>query len=112
MAYSTGILKDRITIQTRKTATDGRFGRNSAGVQYEDGSTIWANVTWTKGAKALREGALDAYEYIMVRCRYTAELTRECRIKYDGKVYDIQSFHADKGENTIQVTAIELTGNL
>lgn len=111
MAYSTDILKNKCTILTRSEAVDGKFGRNSAGVTYTEGSTIWCSVTWTKGAKALREGALDAYDYIMVRCRYTSELTRECRVKVDGKVYDIQSFHADKQENTIQLTAIELTGN-
>jgi len=111
MAYSTSILRDRVTILTRKTATDGKFGRNSGGVKFEDGSTIWANVSWSKGVKAMREGALDAYDYILVRCRYTSELTRECRLKHEGRTYQIESFHADKHENTIQITAVELTGN-
>ena len=109
MAYSTGILDKRITILTRAAAEDGKFGRNSAGVKYTEGSTIWANVTFNKGVKAMREGALDAYNVLLVRCRYTDELTRESRIKYEGKTYQIDSFNADRHANTIQITMTELT---
>ena len=109
MSYSTGIMNKRATILTRATPTEGKFGRNSAGVTYTEGSTIWCAIDWTRGTKAMREGALDAYDTYMLRCRYTAELTRESRIRYDGHTYQIDSFHADPMANTIQVTMTELT---
>ena len=109
MSYSTGMLRHRATILTRAAAEDGKFGRNSAGVKYVEGSTIWCAVDWKRGLKGLKEGALDAVDTMMLRCRYTDELTRESRIKFEGKTYQIESFHEDKYANTIQITMTELT---
>lgn len=85
--------------------TQGEFG---ATTRYEPASTVWASVTWSKGVKALREGALDAYDTIMVRMRYNTVVTRDSRLLIDEVTYQIQSLHRDYQENSIQITATEV----
>ena len=69
---------------------------------------VWADVTWSKGVKALREGALDAYDTVLIRMRWNNIVKRDSRLQYDGVTYQIQSLHADKQDNTIQITATEV----
>ena len=103
--YSAGILRNRVQVQLPATRVDGEFG-----TEYVQGATIerWAAIDWVRGTKAMREGALDAYDTIMVRMRYDAQITRECKILYEGTTYRIQSFHADRRAGTIQMTATEV----
>ena len=105
MAYSTGMLKHRIMILNKVLPTQADFGETT---QYEVKSCVWAQVTWSKGVKALREGALDAYDTIMVRMRYNTVVSRDSRLLYDGVTYQIQSLHRDYQDNTIQITATEV----
>ena len=105
MAYSTGMLKHRIMILNKVLPTQADFGEIT---QYEVKSCVWADVTWSKGVKALREGALDAYDTIMVRMRYNSVVSRDSRLQHDGVTYQIQSMHRDYQENTIQITATEV----
>lgn len=105
MAYSTGLLKHRVTIMNKVMPTQGEFGETT---RFEPVTTVWAQVTWSKGVKALREGALDAYDTIMVRMRYNTVVSRESRLLIDGVTYQIQSMHRDRQDNTIQITATEV----
>lgn len=105
MGYSTGLLNHRIMILNKVLPAQGEFGETT---QYVVQSCVWANVTWSKGVKALREGALDAYDTIMVRMRYNTVVSRDSRLLIDGVTYQIQSLHADRQENTIQITATEI----
>jgi len=107
MGYSTGLLRRRVTVAKRMQSTTSAFGKDAAGITYETIGTFWADVTWTKGVKAMREGALDAYDIIMIRMRFQSIITRECLMQFEGKWYDIESFHWDYQENIIQVTARE-----
>jgi SPP1 family predicted phage head-tail adaptor len=70
--------------------------------------TFWMSETFTKGIKAMHEGALDAYDTVMFRMRYNSVVTRESRILYEGVTYQIQSLHADQQENIVQITATEI----
>ncbi len=65
-------------------------------------------MTWNKGVKALREGALDAYDTVLIRMRWNNIVTRDSRLQCDGVTYQIQSLHADRQDNTIQITATEV----
>jgi len=103
--YSSGLLNKRITILIPGTITDGDYGRTSGA---PTSITRWAAVDWVRGTKSLREGAVEAYDTIMVRMYYDSQITRECQLQIDGTKYKIQSFHADKQANTIQITATEL----
>lgn len=108
MAYSSGIMNKRVTIAQKSTAADGAFGRNSAGVTYYVLGTVWAAVDFVKGIKAMREGAIDAYDTVMVRMRWRDDVTRDCLLAHDGRVYAIQSLHVDYLANIIQITAVEV----
>lgn len=96
----------RVKVLARGVTTDGEFGRN--GGEFREVATIWANVTFVKGVQALREGAYDAYDTKMVRCRFHDYLTRECRLQIDGVTYKIDSLNADKRANTMQLVVTEL----
>lgn len=105
MAYSTGLLTDRVKILNKVRPTQGDFG---ATTRYAEAAEVWAGVTWNKGVKSLREGSLDAYDTIMVRMRYNTVVSRESRLEHDGVTYQIQSLHRDRQDNTIQITATEV----
>ncbi len=103
MAYTSGLLKHRVTILNKQVASG--FGETTS---YQPAATVWADVTWSKGAKALREGALDAYDTVLIRMRYNDVVTRDSRLQHGSVTYQIQSLHADRQENTIQITATEI----
>lgn len=114
MSYSTGLLKDRITVLNRKAAKDGRFGLDSDGIEWEAVGCVWASVDWAKGKTALNAGAIDAYAVVLVRTRWTCDLTMRSRIEYDGTTYQIlpETFHANRRENTIQFNAQAIINDL
>ena len=103
MAYTSGLLKYRVTILNKQVVSG--FGETTS---YQPAACVHADVTWSKGAKALREGALDAYDTVLIRMRWNNIVTRDSRLQCDGVTYQIQSLHADKQENTIQITATEI----
>ena len=105
MSYSTGILNHRVMILNKKDADKLAFGQTT---EYEPICCVWANLTWTKGVKALREGALDSYDTVMFRMRWNSVVTRDSLLECEGVTYQIQSLHANKQENTIQITATEI----
>lgn len=105
--YSSGMRKKRVDILNRKPRKVGKFGIDSAGVEYEKVSSVWASVTWAKGLRAMNAGAVDAYRVVLVRMNYNKMVTSRSRIVYDNDIYQVlpETFHADKGENTIQFSA-------
>jgi len=104
MAYTSGLLKHRVTILNRTEAQQGRFGLDSAGVEFESAGTVWASVDWAKGKGAMTAGALDAYGVKIVRMRWNNIITERSRIQWQGKTYQIlpETFNADRQGNTIQ----------
>ena len=76
--------------------------------KFEAAGCVWADVTWKKGQKALNEGALDSMDTVMIRMRWNATVTRDCQLEFEGVTYQIQSMHADRRENTIQIIATEM----
>ena len=104
MGYSSGFLKDRVTILNRKEAQQGKFGLDSAGIEWENVGCVHANVDWQKGKTAMNAGALDAYGVKIVRMRWNNIITERSRIQYEGRTYQIlpETFNANRQENTIQ----------
>ena len=100
------MLKHRVAILNKKDADKSPFG---AKTEYEQVACVHADVTWSKGVKSLREGALDAYDTVLIRMRWNNIVTRESLLECDGVRYQIQSLHADKQENIVQITATEMT---
>ena len=107
MSYSTGMLNKRIQIYQRAEEQGSTFGK-SGQPKYQLLGDFWANETFSKGVKALHEGALDAYDTVMFRLRDHACIDRWCLIRYNGTWYQILSFNADEHDNQIQITAQEM----
>ena len=101
------MLRDRITIQNRKAATQSKFGIDSAGVEYEDTATIWAAVDFVRGKRSMQEGAIDVYGVVMVRCRYNCYINERSRIIHEGKTYQVlgETLHTNRQDNIVQFNA-------
>ena len=113
MAFSTGFLKHRIVVQNRTKAKQGKFGLDSAGIEFETAGTVWAEVTWAKGKQALNAGALDVYGVKMIRMRWNTIVNERSRIVWHGKTYQIvgDTFNADRQGNTIQFLAQQIVND-
>ena len=101
-------MNKRIKIAKRVDSEGGSFGRSSGGQKYQMLGEFWAAETFNKGVKSLRDGAVDAYDTVMFRMRFNADIDRWCLIQYQGRWYQIQSFNEDYQTNELQVTAIEM----
>ena len=108
MAYSTGMMNRRVKIAKRVDSEGGSFGRSSGGQKYTMLGEFWAAESFNKGVKSMREGAVDAYDTVMFRMRYNAEIDRWCLVQYHGRWYQIQSFNEDYQTNELQITATEM----
>ena len=101
-------MNKRIKIAKRVDSTGGDFGRSSGGQKYTMLGEFWASEKFDKGMKSLREGAVDAYDTVMFRMRFNADIDRWCLIQYQGKWFQIQSCNEDFQTNEIQITAKEM----
>lgn len=111
MSYTASLLNRRIAIARRMAQQEASpFGRGATAERWYIAQRIWASITFSRGTKSLREGALDAYEVLLVRCHYHALLSRDCRLVIKDKVYEIQSYNEDQQANEVQLTCVELTG--
>lgn len=101
-------MNKRIKVAKRVDSEGGSFGRSSGGQKYTLLGEFWASEKFDKGMKSLREGAVDAYNTVMFRMRYNADIDRWCLIQYQGRWYQIQSFNEDYQTNELQITATEM----
>ena len=104
MSYPAGFREDFITPLNRKAATVGKYGVDSAGVTWEEGTPMHANVDYQRGKSAMNAGALDAYAVKIVRMNFTSAINERSRIKYNGKIYQImpETFNGNYRQNTLQ----------
>lgn len=100
------MMNKRVTVAKRATET-ATFGK-SGQPKYDILGTFWMGETFNKGVKAMHEGALDAYDTVMFRCRFIKQLDCWCLLKFKGKWYQITSFNDDYQDNQIQITATKL----
>lgn len=98
-------MNKRVTVAKRVTDTRDGFG---TAPKYEILGTFWMAENFTRGAKSLHEGSLDAYDTVMFRCRYNCQIDRWCLLQYHGKWYQITSCNEDYRDNQIQMTAVEM----
>ena len=106
MSYSSGMLDKRVGIwAVDDDAQTGRAGRGSAGLKYTQLACVWASVTFSKGMRAMREGALESYDVVMVRMRWNNLVDKDSRLTCEGKTYQILQFNSDRRQNIIQITA-------
>ena len=103
--FTPGMRNHRITILNKVAPAEKAFGEKTG---YKREGSLSSSYEFTKGTKALREGALDAYDTVLIRMRWNKLVRRDSQLVYDGVTYQIQSFHADRQDNTIQITATEI----
>ena len=107
MGYSSGYINKRVLVLSRMAADAGEFGRGSGGQTYVVDKEIWASFDFVRGLSALREGAMDAYDTVMIRMRWCPTVTRESLLMHDGRVYEIQQLNSERQRNQMQITAQE-----
>ena len=66
-------MNKRVTVAKRATDTQESFGK-AGQPKYEILGTFWMSETFNKGVKSLREGAMDAYDTVMFRCRFNKDI--------------------------------------
>ena len=92
-----------VTIRNKVVATT--FGDVA---EYQDVATVHAAKTWKHGAKAMREGALDAYDSVIFRMNWNNIVTRDSLLVCDGKTYQVLSLNGDRRQNEIEILAQEI----
>ena len=106
MSYSTDLLDKRVEIWNRSGGEQTALGKTSG--SWKLSGYAWAGVTWNRGAKSMREGALDAYDTVMIRLRWRDDVDRDTRIKADGKMYAVETLQGDRRQNVIQLLCAEV----
>ena len=103
------MLRHCVTIYNKREQDKVKFGEK---VKYEVVGSVHADVTWSKGVKSLRDGALDAYDTVLIRMRWNNIVNKFSLLECEGVTYQIQSLHADRKDNTVQITATEMVGDV
>ena len=100
----------RITILNKVSPAEKAFGEKTG---YKREGSLNSSYEFNKGTRALREGALDAYDSVMFRLNFSGnvakKITRESLIEMHGKIYQIQSLNEDYHDNKIIIRATEMT---
>ena len=104
MGYTAGFLHEVIIPLNRKEAKVGKYGIDSAGIEWEEGPCLHANVDYQRGKSAMNAGSLDAYAVKIVRMRWTDSFNERSRIKWRDNIYQIipETFNANRRENSLQ----------
>ena len=103
MAYQAGVRSHLVTIRNKVVATG--FGETT---HYQDIKTVHAAKTWKHGAKAMQEGALDAYDKVLFRMSWNNIVTRDSQLVCEGKTYQVLSLNGDFKANEIEILAQEI----
>lgn len=103
MSYQSGFRHCRVTIRNKVVAT--QFGETTS---WQDAATVWAAKTWKHGAKALQEGALDAYDKVLFRMNWNNIVKRDSLLVCEGKTYQILSLDGEYQKNEIEILAQEV----
>lgn len=108
--FTSGMRNHRITILNKVAPAEKAFGEKTG---YRREGSLNSSYEFTKGTRALREGALDAYDSVIFRLNFSGnvakKITRESLIEMHGKIYQIQSLNEDYHDNKIIIRATEMT---
>lgn len=106
--FEAGKRNYRVTVLNKVPTYGKAFGEKTG---YSRVGSLWSSYKFDKGTKALREGALDAYDYVVFQMNYSTDITitRESLIEFKGRIYQIISLNADEMENKVVVKATEMT---
>lgn len=97
-----GSLTERVDILV-PIVERGKFGDQL--IDYINRKTVWAKVTFQKGAQALTAGEVWLTRSITVTMRYNDLINDRCRLMWDDKTYTIESFNRSKIDGSITIVA-------
>ena len=103
MAYQAGFRNHIVIIKNKVVAT--AFGETTG---YQEVAKVHAAKTWKHGAKALQEGALDAYDKVLFRMNWNNIVKRDSLLVCEGKTYQILSLDGEYQKNEIEILAQEV----
>jgi head-tail adaptor len=92
----------RVKILTPRIARD-EYGAQL--VSYVVTRTVKAHVRFQRGRHALEHGEYWLPNTIQVTTRLHPDLTESCRLMWDGKVYQMDSFNRDPFDGSITIVA-------
>lgn len=102
---SAGKLKDRVTI-LMPTTNQGKYGEQVT--TWEAVKDVWANVNFQRGVHALTVGEGWLTGSISVTMRDNSIIHNRCRLRWDGKVYLIESFNRSGSDGSITIVATRI----
>nr|DAE93793.1 MAG TPA: head tail joining protein [Caudoviricetes sp.] len=97
-----GNLTERVNILVPIVERD-KFNYQNA--VYVNKKTVWANITYQKGAQALTAGEVWMTKSVSVMMRNNDIVNDRCRLGWDGKTYRIESFNRSKADGSIAIVA-------
>ena len=83
----------------------GRSAMGAQEVTWKELSMRWAKVHYAKGTKVLDTGETFLDQEIVVTMRYTAIVTERCRLKWQGRLYEILSLNGTRRDGTLTIRA-------
>lgn len=97
-----GKLNERVAILMPEV-TRGESGEQLT--EYNEVKVAWANVIFQRGAQALAAGDVYMSRSIVVTMRNNSLITERCRLRWDGKVYVIESLNRSVHDGSITISA-------
>lgn len=102
---SAGKLSERVIILEPVTV-QGQFGEQVT--TWKPVKPVWANVIFQRGVHALTSGESWLTGSISVTMRDNKLITDRCRLKWDGKLYMIESFNRSGHDGSIAIVATRI----
>ncbi len=84
-----GLLKYRVTIQSRLQEQDPKYGGQVNA--WDDVATVWAGITPLRGRELFAAQAIHSKAEVKILIRYRGDLSHDMRVKHGDIIYDIHS---------------------
>lgn len=97
-----GAMEERVTVLVPTTT---RGAMNEQVTTYEAAKEVWARVVYKKGDSALTLGEGWMTGSISVEMRWNTLVTDRCRLRWDGKTYQIDSINRRRKEGRVDIVA-------
>lgn len=97
-----GKMTERVEIWKQEIRR-GEFGEQE--VSWRKSTTVWANVVFQRGVYALAAGEAYMSGNVTITMRNNRCVTDRCRLRWDGKLYRIDSFNRSRTDGSITIVA-------
>lgn len=92
MPLPAGLMNQRVTIERLRSGTAGRFGEQpTKSTAWSEVRTVWGNVMAITAQEIVQSDRSQAFVQYRVRIRTVPDLRAKDRLRWAGKVLNIQS---------------------